>query len=167
MDTALNIALEAIDRLKVTASSHERALVVEVMGRDCGYLALISGLTGGAEAVVIPERETSPKAIEEEFNEAYRRGKKHALAAVAEGARCDAETLIPYFKERESLSFKLRATIPGRVQRGGCPTAFDRLLATRLGARAVWALEHGEFGCLMGSTVARSGPLRLRTSLAA
>ncbi len=75
VDTALNIALESIDRLKVTASSHERALVVEVMGRDCGYLALMAGIAGGAEAVVIPERETSPESIAEEFQEAYRRGK--------------------------------------------------------------------------------------------
>ena len=150
VDTALNIALEAIDRLKVTASSHQRGLVVEVMGRDCGYLALIAAITGGAEAVAIPERETSPEAIAREFQTAYEKGKKHALAVVAEGARCNAEALIHYFKEQADLEFDIRATILGHVQRGGAPTAFDRLLATRLGAGAIAAIKRKEFGYLVG-----------------
>ena len=150
VDTALNIALESIDRLKVTASSHERALVVEVMGRDCGYLALMAGIAGGAEAVVIPERETSPESIAEEFQEAYRRGKQHALAVVAEGSRCNAEALIAYFRKQDGLAFEIRATILGHVQRGGTPTAYDRLLATRLGAGAIAAIARKEFGCLVG-----------------
>lgn len=151
VDTALNIALEAIDRLKVTASSHERALVVEVMGRECGYLALMAGIAGGAEAVVIPESETSPETIVAEFQEAYRKGKRHALAVVAEGARCNAEGLTSYFRSHDDLSFEIRATILGHVQRGGSPTAYDRLLATRLGAGAITALQNGEFGCLVGT----------------
>ena len=150
VDTALNIALEAIDRLKVTASSHQRGLVVEVMGRDCGYLALIAGITGGAEAVAIPERETTPEAIAREFQQAYNRGKKHALAVVAEGASCNAATLERYFSEQANHSFEIRATILGHVQRGGAPTAFDRLLATRLGAGAVAMIRRREFGCLVG-----------------
>ena len=150
VDTALNIALKAIDRLKVTASSHQRGLVVEVMGRDCGYLALIAGITGGAEAVAIPEREIRPEAIAEQFRNAYEKGKKHALAVVAEGAQCNAEALIRYFKQKTSLGFEIRATILGHVQRGGAPTAFDRLLATRLGAGAIYAIERGDFGCLVG-----------------
>lgn len=90
VDTALNIALEAIDRLKVTASSHQRAFLVEVMGRHCGYLALMAGIAGGAEAVVIPEVETDPDALAAELRHAYERGKSHALIVVAEGARCNA-----------------------------------------------------------------------------
>ena len=151
VDTALNIALEAIDRLKVTASSHQRGLVVEVMGRDCGYLALMAGITGGAEAVVLPERETTPENIAEVFHTAYMRGKEHALVVVAEGARCNAEALVRYFKEYDKLEFDLRVTTLGHVQRGGSPTAFDRLLATRLGAGATECIDRNEFACLVGS----------------
>ena len=90
VDTALNIALEAIDRLKVTASSHKRAFLVEVMGRNCGYLALMAGIAGGAESVVIPEAEVEPEVIARDIQSAYDRGKAHALVVVAEGARNNA-----------------------------------------------------------------------------
>ncbi len=151
VDTALNIALEAIDRLKVTASSHQRAFLVEVMGRDCGYLALAAGLAGGAEAVIIPEVDTDPDTLGAELRDAYRRGKPHALIVVAEGAKYNAERLIRHFSEnRQKFGFELRATILGHVQRGGTPGAFDRLLATRLGAAAVKSLARGEHGVLMG-----------------
>ncbi len=151
VDTALNIALEAIDRLKVTASSHKRAFLVEVMGRNCGYLALMAGLAGGAEAVLVPERDTDPDALAEELEDAYRRGKLHALVVVAEGAKYNAEGLMKYFKQnRTRLGFDLRVTTLGHVQRGGTPTAFDRLLATRLGAGAVESLAQGKFGVLVG-----------------
>ena len=93
VDTALNIALESIDRLKVTASSHERAFLVEVMGRDCGYLALMAGIAGGAEAIVIPEMETSPEDLAKELFASRERGKKHAIVVVAEGARHNARAL--------------------------------------------------------------------------
>jgi 6-phosphofructokinase 1 len=152
VDTALNIALEAIDRLKVTATSHERAFLVEVMGRACGYLALMSGIAGGAEAIVIPEVETDPEAIAAELQRGYERGKTHALVVVAEGAQYNAEGLVRYFEEhRNRLGFDLRAITLGHVQRGGAPGAFDRILATRLGAGAVDALARGEHGVLVGS----------------
>ncbi len=151
VDTALNIALEAIDRLKVTASSHQRAFLVEVMGRDCGYLALMAGIAGGAEAVVIPEVETDPETIATELRAAYERGKAHALVVVAEGARYNAEGLARYFqKHQERLGFELRVTVLGHVQRGGAPGAFDRLLATRLGTAAIEYLSWGEHGLLVG-----------------
>jgi 6-phosphofructokinase 1 len=151
VDTALNVALEAIDRLKVTASSHHRAFLVEVMGRKCGYLALMSGFAGGAEAVVIPEVETDPEVLATELHAAYERGKPHALVVVAEGARYNAEGLAGYFREHhERLGFDLRVTTLGHVQRGGAPGAFDRLLASRLGAAAVERLAHGEHGLLVG-----------------
>jgi 6-phosphofructokinase 1 len=151
VDTALNIALEAIDRLKATASSLQRAFLVEVMGRDCGYLALMAGLAGGAEAVVIPEFEMNPEALVEVLRAAYTRGKLHSIVVVAEGARYDAERLMHYFQEhRDSMGFVVRATILGHVQRGGIPTAFDRLLATRLGAGAVSELAAGRHGVMMG-----------------
>jgi 6-phosphofructokinase 1 len=151
VDTALNIALEAIDRLTTTASSHHRAFLVEVMGRDSGYLALMTGIAGGAEVIVIPEIDITPEEVARELAAAYRRGKLHAIAVVAEGARYNAEALVAYFREhRARIGFELRETILGHVQRGGIPTAYDRLLATRLGAGAVDALERGESGVLVG-----------------
>jgi 6-phosphofructokinase 1 len=151
VDTALNIALESIDRLKTTASSHHRAFLVEVMGRRCGYLALMAGIAGGAEVVAIPEVETAPETIARELCAAYERGKTHAIVVVAEGAQHNAAALTAYFGEHHSrLGFDLRITTLGHVQRGGQPTAYDRLLATRLGAGAVAALARGEHGVLMG-----------------
>jgi 6-phosphofructokinase 1 len=151
VDTALNIALEAIDRLKVTASSHQRAFLVEVMGRTCGYLALMAGIAGGAEVSVIPEIDTTPEQVAQILRAAYDRGKTHALAVVAEGARYDAEALGAYFRQHHArIGFDLRTTTLGHVQRGGTPTAYDRLLATRLGVGAVAALARGETGVLVG-----------------
>ena len=151
VDTALDVALEAIDRLKVTASSYHRAFLVEVMGRECGYLALMSGIAGGAEAVVVPEFETDPEVVADDLRAAYERGKSHAMVVVAEGARYNAEGLARYFQEhRERLGFDLRMTKLGHVQRGGAPGAFDRLLATRLGAAATGRLARGEHGLLVG-----------------
>ena len=151
VDTALNVGLEAIDRLRVTASSHNRAALVEVMGRDCGYLALMLGITGGAEAVVIPEAEIEPEEVAAVMQRAFGRGKAHAIVVVAEGARNNATRLVPFFRlNRQRFGFELRATILGHVQRGGTPTHFDRLLATRLGAAAVERLAAGEPGVVVG-----------------
>jgi 6-phosphofructokinase 1 len=151
VDTALNVALESIDRLKATASSHGRAFLVEVMGRNCGYLALIAGITGGAEVIVIPEVETNPEEVATELRGAYERGKAHAIAVVAEGAHYNAQALSAYFREhKERLGFELRVTTLGHVQRGGAPGAFDRLLATRFGVAAVRQLERKQYGVLIG-----------------
>jgi 6-phosphofructokinase 1 len=151
VDTALNVALEAIDRLKVTASSHRRAFLVEVMGRDRGYLALMAGIAGGAEAIVIPEVETDPEQVAGELRAAYERGKPHAIVVVAEGARFNAQGMSAYFWEhKERLGFELRVTTLGHVQRGGAPGAFDRLLATRMGFAAVRKLAEKEWGTLVG-----------------
>ena len=151
VDTALNIALEAIDRLKVTASSHQRAFLVEVMGRKCGYLGLMAGIAGGAEYIVIPEFEIDPEEVAKAISHAYERGKAHALVVVAEGAKYNAEALVAYFKQHhERLGFDIRATTLGHVQRGGTPSASDRLLGTRLGAGAVDAIEKGLKSDLIG-----------------
>ena len=151
VDTALNIALEAIDRLKTTASSHQRAFLLEVMGRHCGYLALMAGVAGGAEVVIIPEAEMEPDEVAAEFRRAYERGKPHAIAVVSEGARNNAAAMARHFAQhRDVLGFDLRVTTLGHVQRGGVPGAFDRLLGTRLGAAAVDRLAGGQHGVLMG-----------------
>jgi len=151
VDTALNIALEAIDRLKTTATSHQRAFLIEVMGRNCGYIALVSGIAGGAEYILVPEVETDPEDVAESLRLAYEHGKAHAIIVVAEGAKYNANTLISFFKEhKDRLGFKIRATILGHVQRGGEPGAFDRLLASRLGNGAIEAFDRGEYGVLVG-----------------
>jgi 6-phosphofructokinase 1 len=151
VDTALNIALEAIDRLKTTASSHQRAFLIEVMGRKCGYLALMAAIAGGAEYVVLPEVETDPEKIAETLASAYERGKSHAIIVVAEGAKYNATALDAYFTEhRERLGFDLRVTIIGHVQRGGTPSAVDRILGSRLGAAAIEQMVRGNCGVLVG-----------------
>ncbi|HXU04071.1 MAG TPA: 6-phosphofructokinase [Polyangia bacterium] len=151
VDTALNIALESIDRLKVTASSHRRAFLVEVMGRNCGYLALMAGIAGGAESVVIPEAEVEPEVLVRDIQNAYARGKAHALIIVAEGARNNAARLGEHFDaHKNQIGFDVRVTTLGHVQRGGTPGAFDRLLATRLAAAAIEHLASGQHGRLIG-----------------
>ncbi len=151
VDTALNIALEAIDRLKVTASSHQRAFLIEVMGRNCGYIALMAGIAGGAEYILIPEVETDPEDVAESLRLAYEHGKAHAIIVVAEGAKFNAESLTGFFEQhKDRLGFNIRATILGHVQRGGRPGAYDRILASRFGQGAVEAINREEFGVLVG-----------------
>jgi 6-phosphofructokinase 1 len=121
------------------------------MGRDCGYLALMTAIAGAAEAAVIPEVPTDPADVAAQLREAYERGKGHAIVVVAEGAKWNGAALAGYFTENERrLGFELRVTTLGHVQRGRAPTAFDRLLGTRLGASAVERLAHGETGVLAG-----------------
>jgi 6-phosphofructokinase 1 len=121
------------------------------MGRNCGYLALMAGIAGGAEAVVVPEIDCAPERIAEEIRNAWDRGKPHALIVVAEGARHNASTLCAYFAgERERLGFDVRGTVLGYVQRGAAPTYSDRMLGTRLGSAAAERLAAGEHGVLVG-----------------
>ena len=151
VDTALNVALEAIDRLKTTASSHRRAFVVEVMGRHCGYLALMAAIAGGAEAAVLPEKKTDPEDVALQIREAWERGKPHALIVVAQGAAYNAARLTAYFDQhRDRLGFDLRSTTLGYVQRGSEPTYADRMLATRFGAAAVDCIAESNYGVLVG-----------------
>ena len=150
-DSAINVTLEAIDRLRTTASSHQRAFAVETMGRNCGYIALMSGIAGGAEVIALPEHELAPADVAERLRDAYRRGKTHALAVIAEGAKCGVHELMEYYgAHRKSIGFDLRVTRLGHVVRGGIPTAADRVLATRLGAAAVDTLAAGKYGVLVG-----------------
>jgi 6-phosphofructokinase 1 len=150
-DTAIGVdtALEAIDRIKDTASSHQRAHVVEVMGRESGYLALMSSIAGGAEAAVVPEFEPRPEALLSFLKKAYEQGKSHFIVVVAEGASFSAEELHEYINESEG-TYDSRLTVVGHIQRGGIPTASDRILASRLGTAAVEALADGEAGVMVG-----------------
>lgn len=150
-DTAVNVTIEALDRLRTTGASHHRAHFVETMGRDFGYLALMSGIASGAEVISIPEAEVSPVEIEDALRDAARRGKTHSIIVIAEGCTNDATAVAKHFADREDdLGFIVRATILGHVVRGGAPTAFDRLLATRLGVAAIDALAAGDHGKLIG-----------------
>jgi 6-phosphofructokinase 1 len=151
VDTAVNVTLEAIDRLRTTAASHRRAFLVETMGRQCGHIALMAGVAGGAEVIAVPEMEVAPAEVAERLMGAYRRGKTHALGVVAEGARHGTAAVVRYFAEhRDRIGFDLRVTTLGHVVRGGVPTAVDRILATRLGAAAIERIAAGEDGVMMG-----------------
>ncbi|MDY6948168.1 MAG: ATP-dependent 6-phosphofructokinase [Pseudomonadota bacterium] len=149
--TALGTALDAIDCLRATAASHERAFIVEVMGRRCGYLAASAAIAGGAEAVIIPEAQTQPEDLVRQLSASRARGKKHAIVVVAEGAQYDADALLRYFEVHAAkIGIQLRMTRLGHVQRGGIPVAFDRILGSRLGAAAIDLIGHGQSGCLVG-----------------
>ncbi|MGW7005765.1 ATP-dependent 6-phosphofructokinase [Streptomyces sp. NPDC054933] len=165
-DTAVMVATEAIDRLKTTAESHQRVMVVEVMGRHAGWIALESGMAGGAHGICIPERPFNPADLVAMVEERFARGKKFAVICVAEGAHPIQGTMAygygeidAYGHERfmgigtrlaEELANRLgkeaRPVILGHVQRGGVPTAYDRVLATRFGWHAVEAAHEGAFG---------------------
>ncbi len=150
-DTAINVTLEAIDYLRTTGSSHNRAFLVETMGRDCGYLALMAGVAGGAEVISTPENEVPAQEIAQRLRAAYERGKTHAIVVIAEGVKTGTKDILAYFEhDRALVGFELRTTTLGHVVRGAPPSASDRLLATRLGVGAVAALAAGEFGVLVG-----------------
>jgi len=149
VDTALNTILDALDRLRDTASSHNRAFVIEVMGRNSGYLALMGSILGGAEVVITPEHEMTMEEVAQYMEDAYVRGKSHAITVIAEGAPYKATELMEYL-EKHHTGFEIRLTILGHTQRGGSPSAFDRLLATRMGVNAVERLLNGESGVMVG-----------------
>lgn len=146
-DTALNTVIDAIDKIRDTATSHERTYVIEVMGRHAGDLALWSGLADGAETIVIPEADYDMKDIIGRLKRGQDRGKKHSIIIVAEGVGSGFE-----FGDRikQEMNLETRVTVLGHIQRGGSPTGFDRVLASRLGAKAVDLLMEGKAGVTVG-----------------
>jgi 6-phosphofructokinase 1 len=149
VDTALNTIMDAVDKLRDTASSHNRAFLVETMGRSSGYLAVLAGIICGAEIVLCPEVPITVDEVASAIEDAYRRGKTHAIIIVAEGASLRTTELARALDEMD-VGFKTRVTILGHIQRGGSPTAFDRLLAARMGVKAVEALLDGETDAMVG-----------------
>jgi 6-phosphofructokinase 1 len=146
-DPALNTVIDALDRIRDTASSHERTFIIEVMGRDAGDLALWAGLAGGAESILIPEENYDINDIVERLKKGVERGKKHSMIVLAEGVGSGVEL----GKQIEELiHFDTRVSVLGHMQRGGSPTAFDRVLASRMGARAVVLLMEGKGGRAVG-----------------
>ena len=168
-DTAVSIATEAIDRLHTTAEAHNRVIVVEVMGRDSGWIAMYSGIAGGADVILIPERPVDIDDVTETLKQRHQRGRYFSIVVVAEGASLRAEhhelavTAAPGKDEfghvrlggignglareiEQRTGFETRAVVLGHIQRGGSPTAFDRVLATRYGVGAIEMVHRGEFG---------------------
>ena len=141
-DTAINTVIEAIDKIRDTASSHERTYVVEVMGRDAGDIALWAGVAAGAESILIPEVSYDIDQIVRRLKRSYERGKKHSIILVAEGIGSGVEI---GEKIKQMTGWETRVTVLGHIQRGGEPTAFDRVLASRMGAKAVELLLQGKY----------------------
>jgi len=146
-DTAVNTVVSAINNLRDTMSSHERVVVVQVMGRACGDIALYAGVAGGAEVILVPEHEVNFDEVARRLTLNKRAGKKSAIVMLAEGA-CPIDTVITELRERTDLSVK--STVLGYIQRGGVPTMADRVLASRLSARAVELLAQGIGGRVVG-----------------
>lgn len=146
-DTALNTIIDAVDKIRDTATSHERTYVIEVMGRNAGDLALWAGLADGAESIIIPEENYDMDEVISRLKRGVERGKKHSIIIVAEGvgSGVDIGNTI-----KEQTNFDTRVTVLGHIQRGGSPSAADRVLASRLGAKAVDLLLAGEAGKVVG-----------------
>jgi 6-phosphofructokinase 1 len=148
-DTAVNTALEAIDRIRDTAMSHERLFFVEVMGHHTGFIALESGIAGGAEEVIIPEASLGSAGLCAKLSEAFTAGKRSAIVVVAEAEQPGYSFRIAE-EAKKCINMESRVCILGHVQRGGSPTARDRVLASSLGSAAVKAFLDGRKGCMVG-----------------
>lgn len=146
-DTSLNTIIDAVDKVRDTATSHERTYIIEVMGRDAGDLALWAGLAVGAESILIPEEKEEFSSIVQRLKSGHDRGKKHSIILLAEGVGSGFE-----FGKRieEVAQLETRVTVLGHIQRGGSPTGQDRVLASRLGARAVELLIENQGGRMVG-----------------
>jgi 6-phosphofructokinase 1 len=154
-DTAVNTAVEAIDRIRDTAASHELLHFVEVMGRHCGAIALAAGVAGGAEAVLVPEAPVSDDGLADHIAAAMAGGKRSVIVVVSEGARPQgAAAVAGHIGARLGLEY--RVTVLGHVQRGGSPSAADRILAAVLGVEAVAALAEGARGVFVGERAGRT-----------
>ncbi len=149
VDTAMNTIMDAVDKLRDTASSHSRAFLVETMGRNSGYLAVMAGIVCGAEVVLIPEVKVKIKDVASMVEEAYKRGKTHSIIINAEGSGFSTVELAKALDNMD-VGFTTRVTILGHIQRGGTPTAYDRLVASRMGVKAVEALLEGQSGVMTG-----------------
>jgi 6-phosphofructokinase 1 len=149
-DTALNTILDAVDKIRDTASSHERLFFIEVMGRDAGFLALNGAIASGAEAAIIPEIATEVDQLEEVIKKGFRKSKNSSIVLVAESEKTGGAMHYADRVKREYPEYDVRVVILGHVQRGGSPTAYDRILASRLGEAAIEALMDGQRNILLG-----------------
>lgn len=149
-DTAMNTIVDAVDKIRDTASSHERLFFIEVMGRDAGFLALNSALASGAEAAIIPERETKVDQLEELIKNGFRKSKNSSIVIVAESEVTGGANGLAERMHNEHPEYDVRVTILGHIQRGGSPTAYDRILASRMGVAAIDALLDEQRSIMIG-----------------
>ena len=149
-DTAMNTIVDAVDKIRDTATSHERLFFIEVMGRDAGFLALNSALASGAEAAIIPERETKVDQLEELINNGFRKSKNSSIVIVAESEVTGGANGLAQRMHNEHPDYDVRVTILGHIQRGGSPTAYDRILASRMGVAAIDALLDEQRSIMIG-----------------
>ncbi len=149
-DTALNTIVEAVDKIRDTATSHERLFFVEVMGRDAGFLALNSAIAAGAEAAIIPERETHEDQLEALIKNGFRKSKNSSIVLVAESETTGGAQGLANRMREEHPEYDVRVTILGHIQRGGSPTAYDRILASRMGVAAIDALLDEQRNIMIG-----------------
>lgn len=149
-DTATNTAVEAIDKIRDTALSHNRLFFIEVMGRNSGYIAINSGIAGGAVSIIIPEVETTIDELVDKLNEGGKANKKSSLVVVAEGGKLGSAIEIADKVKAQTSYFDTKVTILGHLQRGGAPTYFDRVLASKMGIAAVEGLLNGEHDSMVG-----------------
>ncbi len=149
-DTALNTIVEAVDKIRDTATAHERLFFIEVMGRDAGFLALNGGIASGSEAVLVPETDTDLTTLENLIKSGYRQSKNSSIVLVAEGEKAGGAFNIAKQVEQDYPQYDVRVTILGHIQRGGSPTASDRILASRLGLAAVETLLEDQKSVMVG-----------------
>ncbi|MDH6355642.1 6-phosphofructokinase 1 [Dysgonomonas sp. PH5-45] len=149
-DTALNTIMEAVDKIRDTASSHERLFFIEVMGRECGFLALNGAIATGAEAAIVPEVSLRKDQLEELISHGFRKSKNSSLVIVTEGNITGGAMALAERVKNEYPQYDVRVSILGHVQRGGSPTASDRILASRMGAAAIDALNDGQRNVMIG-----------------
>ena len=149
-DTALNTIIQAVDKIRDTATSHERVFFIEVMGRDAGFLALNSALASGAESAIIPERETQVDQLEELIRNGFRKSKNSSIVIVAESEITGGASGLAERMRKEHPEYDVRVTILGHIQRGGSPTAYDRILASRMGVAAIDALLDEQRSIMIG-----------------
>lgn len=186
-DTACNIVCEAIDRVHTTAEAHNRVMVVEVMGRDAGWIALYSGIAGGADAILIPERPFDVAKVAESIRQRHERGRYFSIIVVAEGAKFSESEGAPVIQDmgkdefghaklggvanilareiEKRTGYETRAVVLGHIQRGGSPSAFDRVLATRYGLGAIDMVHRGEFGCMAALRVNKIVSIPLKEAI--
>jgi len=149
-DTAMNTIIDAVDKIRDTASSHDRLFFIEVMGRDAGFLALNSALASGAEAAIIPERETKVDQLDELIRNGFRKSKNSSIVIVSESDVTGGANGLAERMRREHPEYDVRVSILGHIQRGGSPTAYDRILASRMGVAAIDALMDGLRNIMIG-----------------
>lgn len=149
-DTAMNTIVDAVDKIRDTASSHDRLFFIEVMGRDAGFLALNSALASGAEAAIIPERETKVDQLAELIKNGFRKSKNSSIVIVSESDVTGGANGLAERMRREHPEYDVRVSILGHIQRGGSPTAYDRILASRMGVAAIDALMDGLRNIMIG-----------------